>query len=145
MMKVYLASGWFSPAASDEVTKLEEIFDRLEFELASPRRIFVCPPGASKEVQDETFNGNLHHIKTADFVLVNTRDKDMGTIFEAGYAYAMMVPIVYFCQGLRGNFNMMLSRSGVKVCTSYEELEDYLKRVLAKGDLIEESYSGLIE
>lgn len=144
-MKVYLASGWFSPAASEEVTRLEEIFDRLGFELASPRRIFVCPPGASKEVQEETYQGNLHHIRTADFVLVNTRDKDMGTLFEAGYANGREVPIVYFCQGLTGNFNMMLSRSGLKVCTSYEELETYLKRVLDADTLIYESYSGLIE
>ena len=73
---------------------LENIFDaRAEhFDLASPRRIFVCPPGAPKEVQDETFLGNLHHIETADFLLVNTRDKDIGTIWEAGYAYSFKKP-----------------------------------------------------
>ena len=144
-MKVYLASGWFSPAASEEVTNLEIMFDRMGFELASPRRIFVCPPSASEEVQEATFSGNLEHIKSSDFVLVNTRDKDMGTIFEAGFAHNAGKPIVYFCQGLKGNFNLMLSRSGIKVCTSYEQLEEYLTRVLEKNEPIVEMYKGVIE
>ena len=117
------------------------------FELASPRRIFVCPPNATKEVQDETFSGNLHHIETADFLLVNTRDKDIGTIWEAGYAYAHKRPIIYFCAGLPAGakFNLMLARSGIKVCTSFEELESYLDRVIEVGNLIYEPYSDAIE
>ena len=109
---------------------LESIFDSRSnyFELASPRRIFVCPPGAPKEVQDETFSGNLHHIETSDFLLVNTRDKDIGTIWEAGYAFAFKKPIIYFCAGLPegAKFNLMLARSGIKVCTSFKQLEEYL-------------------
>ena len=149
MKKIYLASGWFNPTQAEELTSLENIFDARadHFELASPRRIFVCPPNAPKEVQDETFTGNLHHIQTADFLLVNTRDKDIGTIWEAGYAYANEVPIVYFCQGLPAGakFNLMLARSGVKVCTSYEQLEDYLDRCFADGFLINEPYDSEIE
>ena len=97
--------------------------------------------------QDATFDGNLHHIKTADFLIVNTRDKDIGTIWEAGYAYANEVPIVYFCQGLPvgAKFNLMLARSRVKVCTSFEQLEDYLDRCFEIGDLILEPYDQEIE
>ena len=149
MKKIYLASGWFNPTQDAELTQLEKIFDdRAEhFELASPRRIFVCPPNAPKEVQDETFEGNLHHIKTADFLLVNTRDKDIGTIWEAGYAFAFDRPIVYFCAGLPAGakFNLMLARSGIKVCTSFEELENYLDRIIASGELPIEPYADAIE
>jgi hypothetical protein len=149
MKKVYLASGWFNPVQEEELTYLEEVFDAKSeyFELASPRRIFVCPPDASKEVQDETFSGNLHHIETADFLLVNTRDKDIGTIWEAGYAYAHNRPIVYFCGGLPpgAKFNLMLARSGIKVCTTFAELEDYLERVIKTGELPVEPYSDAIE
>jgi nucleoside 2-deoxyribosyltransferase len=144
-LKVYLASGWFTPAAAEEVTNLEALLTKMNFDMASPRQIFICPPNASQEVQEATYRGNLHHIETADFVLCNTRDKDMGTIFEAGYASAKNVPIVYFCQGLKGNFNLMLSRSGVKVCTSYEELEHYLTKVQSMGDVVVEAYKGVIE
>jgi len=149
MKKIYLASGWFNPTQDAELTQLEKIFDdRAEhFELASPRRIFICPPNAPKEVQDETFEGNLHHIETADFLLVNTRDKDIGTIWEAGYAFAHKRPIVYFCAGLPegAKFNLMLARSGIKVCTSFEELEDYLDRTINSGELPIEPYADAIE
>jgi len=149
MKKIYLASGWFNPTQDAELTQLEKIFDdRAEhFELASPRRIFICPPNAPKEVQDETFEGNLHHIKTADFLLVNTRDKDIGTIWEAGYAFAFDRPIAYFCAGLPAGakFNLMLARSGIKVCTSFEELEDYLDRTINSGELPIEPYADAIE
>jgi nucleoside 2-deoxyribosyltransferase len=140
-----LASGWFNPVAEAELTELENILAEAGLDVASPRKIFICPPGASHEVQEETFRGNLHHIETSNFVLCNTRDKDMGTIFEAGYAFKANVPIVYFCQGLKGNFNLMLSRSGVKVCTTYDELRKYLNRVVAFGDVIYEPYTGVIE
>lgn len=146
--KIYLAAGWFNPTQAAELTTLEEICDSREWiDLASPRRIFVCPPNAPKETQDATFDGNLHHIKTADFLIVNTRDKDIGTIWEAGYAYANEVPIVYFCQGLPAGakFNLMLARSGVKVCTSFEELADYLDRVCESGELLFEPYDQQIE
>ena len=149
MKKIYLASGWFNPVQAEELTRLEGIFDDRSgfFELASPRRIFVCPPGAPKSVQDETFSGNLHHIETADFLLVNTRDKDIGTIWEAGYAYAKNIPIVYFCAGLPdgAKFNLMLARSGIKVCTSFEQLEEYLDRTIKDNSLPVEPYDKNIE
>lgn len=147
--RVYLASGWFNPTQASELTRLEEIFDAREdwIALSSPRRIFVCPPNAPKEVQDATFSGNLEHIEKADFLLVNTRDKDIGTIWEAGYAHAHKRPIVYFCGGLPkgAKFNLMLARSGVKVCTSFEELEDYLDRCKAENTLLLEPYDQEIE
>ena len=147
-VKIYLAAGWFNPTQAEELTRLEAICDTREWiDLASPRRIFVCPPDAPKETQDATFDGNLHHIKTADWLIVNTRDKDIGTIWEAGYAYANDVPIVYFCQGLPpgAKFNLMLARSGVKVCTSFEELENYLDRCYDAESLLNEPYSDAIE
>tara|TARA_B100000963_G_scaffold361211_1_gene395535 strand:- start:6242 stop:6691 length:450 start_codon:yes stop_codon:yes gene_type:complete len=149
MKKIYLASGWFNPVQAEELTNLENIFDSRSdyFELASPRRIFVCPPNAPKEIQDETFSGNLHHIETSDFLLVNTRDKDIGTIWEAGYAFAFKKPIIYFCAGLPAGakFNLMLARSGIKVCTSFEQLEEYLDRVIATDKLPNEPYEDAIE
>ena len=146
--KVYLASGWFSPAAAEELTQLENIFDqRAWVDLASPRRIFVCPPDAPKETQDATFVGNLQHIASADFLLVNTRDKDIGTIWEAGFAFAHKKPIIYFCAGLPegAKFNLMLARSGIKVCTSFEELEGYLDKCYDAGQLFVEPYDKDIE
>lgn len=144
-MKVYLASGWFTPKALEEVEALEVLLADLGLDVASPRKIFICPPNAPLDVQKDTFKGNVEHIRTADFVLCNTRDKDMGTIFEAGVAYNANVPIVYFAQGLTGNFNLMLAQSGVKVTTTYEELRDYLTRSIEAGKPLFEPYYGRIE
>jgi len=144
-MKVYLASGWFTPKALEEVEALENLLGDLNLDVASPRKIFICPPSAPLDVQKDTFKGNVEHIRTADFVLCNTRDKDMGTIFEAGVAYNADVPIVYFAQGLTGNFNLMLAQSGVKVVTSYEDLRDYLTRSIDAGKPLFEPYYGNIE
>lgn len=144
-MKVYLASGWFTPKAAEEVEALENLLGDLGLNVASPRKIFVCPPNASLDVQKDTFKGNVEHIRTADFVLCNTRDKDMGTIFEAGVAFNANVPIVYFAQGLTGNFNLMLAQSGVKVTSSYDELRDYLTRCIGEGKILFEPFYGNIE
>jgi len=144
-MKVYLASGWFTPKAAEEGKAPGNLLGELGLNVASPRKIFICPPGAPLDVQKDTFKGNVEHIRTADFVLCNTRDKDMGTIFEAGVAFNANVPIVYFAQGLTGNFNLMLAQSGVKVTASYDELRDYLKRCISEGKILFEPFYGEIE
>ena len=143
-----MAAGWFNPTQAQELSALEDICDSREWiDLASPRRIFVCPPNAPKETQDETFAGNLHHIETADFLIVNTRDKDSGTIWEAGYAYAKNIPIVYFCAGLPpgAQFNLMLAASGVAVCTSIEDLTSYLDVCTREDSVLPRRYEGKIE
>ena len=146
---VYLASGWFSPDQDEQLTRLEKVFDDRSsyIDLRSPRRIFVCKPDASQEVQEDVFRGNVKHIEEADIVLVNTSYRDIGTIFEAGGAFQAGRSIVYFCEGLPegANFNLMLARSGVKVCTSIEQLTDYLDRCNEHGSLIIEMYDDNIE
>lgn len=156
-MKTYVASGWFSPEWDEELTQIRDTVLDCGIEAFVPRDFFICPPDASKEVQDATYDGNLQHLKTVDFLLANTRNKDMGTIFECGYfrawndALALLglpnKPIVYYCGGLPpgAKFNLMLSRSGVKVCTSIDELKDYLTRCVEAGEILEEPYDGNIE
>jgi hypothetical protein len=39
----------------------------------------------------------------------------------------------------------MLAKSGVKVCTSFEQLEDYLERSKAAGEMLYEPYDKEIE
>jgi len=153
----YVASGWFSPEWDAELTDIRDVVVKNGIDAFVPRDFFVCPPDASKEVQDATYDGNLEHLKKADFLLANTRNKDMGTIFECGYFRAWNdaleqlglppKPIVYYCGGLPpgAKFNLMLSRSGIKVCTSIEELDDYLARCVEAGELLVEEYAGNIE
>ncbi len=55
-LKMYLAAGWFNPVQDAELTRLEQIMEARKdwIDMASPRRIFICPPNASREVQDAT-------------------------------------------------------------------------------------------
>lgn len=154
---VYVASGWFDPEWDKELTEIRDTLLKYDLDVFVPRDFFVCPPDASKETQIATYNSNIEHLKKADFLVANTRNKDMGTIFECGYFRAWSdvlqslgfpsKPIIYFasCLPKGAQFNLMLSRSGIKVCTSIKELDDYLARCVEAGELLVEEYDGRIE
>jgi len=146
-MKAYIASSWFNPVANQEVNDIIEALSTNNFSFFSPRDFFVCPPSADLETQKSTYEGNLYHLHKCDFMICNTHGKDMGSIFEAGYFKAIEKPIIYFCVGLPegATFNLMLAQSGIKVCTSVDELSDYLHRCESAGELIFEPYYGSIE
>ena len=87
-------------------------------------------------------------MKEADWMICNTRNKDMGTIFEAGYFHSLGKPIVYFCAGLPegAKFNLMLAASGKAVCTSIDDLKEYIMTCQKyENGLIERRYGGSIE
>ena len=146
-MKAYIASSWFNPVANQEVNDIISALESNGFEVFSPRDFFVCPPTADLATQKSTYEGNLHHLHESDFMICNTHGKDMGSIFEAGYFKALEKPIIYFCAGLPegATFNLMLAQSGMKVCTSKDELSNYLSRCTDNEDLIFEPYYGSIE
>ena len=97
--------------------------------------------------QDSNIGLKCYANEKIAIVPINTRDKDIGTIWEAGYAYALDKPIIYFCAGLPegAKFNLMLARSGIKVCTSFEQLENYLDRAIESNMLPYEPYDKHIE
>ena len=80
-------------------------------------------------------------------MICNTRNKDMGSIFEAGYFHKLGKPIIYFCAGLPpgAQFNLMLAASGLSVCTSIDQLRAYLKDCKGANRLFELRYKGAIE
>jgi nucleoside 2-deoxyribosyltransferase len=147
MNKGYIASGWFSPEWLRELENLKAMLDQHGLKYFSPRDEALCEADASLDRQTAIFNGNMNAIDTCDWMLCNTRNKDMGTIFEAGSAYTKGKSIVYFSADLPegAQFNLMLAKSGVKVCASFAELDDYLTRCIEAGALLEEPYVGLIE
>lgn len=128
--QVYIASGWFNPAQASDLENIKSVLDTLGVTYYSPKDECVCPPNATKEQQDNVFHDNVKGILDADFVVANTRDKDMGTIFECGLAYHSHTPIIYYCEGLKGNFNLMLARSGAAVATTLDELELHIRGIV---------------
>ena len=145
--KVYLASGWFSPEWMEEVENIKSVFDEFGIEYFSPKDENLCDPNAGASMQDQIFDGNIKHLHESSWMLCNTRNKDMGTIFEAGYMNCLNKPIVYFCDGLPpgAQFNLMLAASGIAVCTSLDELSSYLSACVESGELLTKRYEGKIE
>jgi nucleoside 2-deoxyribosyltransferase len=127
--KVYLASGWFSPEWLEEVENIKAIFDKHDISYFSPKDENLCDEDSDVGFQDQVFEGNIKGMNDCDWMICNTRNKDMGTIFEAGYFHKLGKPIVYFCAGLPpgAQFNLMLAASGKAVCTSLNDLEEYLQ------------------
>ena len=144
----YIASGWFSPEWLEELEAIKSVLDGMEMNYFSPKDENLCEPDSTVNFQDQVFEGNIRGMKEADWMICNTRNKDMGTIFEAGYFHSLDKPIVYFCAGLPegAKFNLMLAASGVAVCASIEDLREYIMTCQENEDgLIERRYGGSIE
>ncbi len=140
----YIASGWFNPEQAKDLENIKIALDELNIKYFSPKDEVLVNPTEGPEVQERAFKANTVNITNGKFIIVNTRDKDLGTIFEAGYAYASGVPIIYYCEGLRGMFNLMLSRSGRAVATNIEELKEHVIGIMSNNDYYIE-YDGTIE
>jgi nucleoside 2-deoxyribosyltransferase len=79
-------------------------------------------------------------------VVVDTTDKDPVSIATAGYAYAKGLRVLYYAPGLPegAQFNLMLAKSGVAVCTNSEDLAACLDS-LDQDSSWKRPYAGLIE
>ena len=140
----YIASGWFNPEQAKDLEDIKAALDELNIKYFSPKDEVLVNPTEGPEAQEKAFQANTVNITNGVFIIVNTRDKDLGTIFEAGYAYASGVPIIYYCEGLRGMFNLMLGRSGRAVATNIEELKEHVTGIMSDNNYYVE-YDGTIE
>lgn len=143
-MRVYIASGWFNKEQQEDLDIIKKCLGKGYFDYFSPKDEFICSPTADNITRQKTFDGNIGAIDNCSLMIVNTRDKDLGSIFEAGYGYAKNKKIIYFCRGLKGQFNLMLSQSGIAIATSETDLINILDRI--KGDPnFRQEYLGDIE
>ena len=151
--KVYFASPWFTPEQEEREERLKAKLRELGFNVWSPKESCVCPPNASDELRRKTFDDNCTNIASCDILFAVTDGKDMGTIWEAGYANginACCIPmnhekivIVYYCETLGdGKFNLMLANSGDIIITDFEDL-DKLPELIESGKGM--AYAGKIE
>lgn len=136
----YLASPFFSPDQITRVALVETLLEKHGFTYFSPRKQSAIGPIADPEVRKKAFQMNVNGIEDAEMVIAITDGKDVGTIFEAGHAFASNIPIIYvaFTLGKDGMFNLMLAESSVATATTVEDLEE---AILGK----EIYYEGLIE
>jgi nucleoside 2-deoxyribosyltransferase len=147
MNKCYIASGWFSPEWLEELENIKSTLELLGLDYFSPKDENLCDADSDVGFQDQVFDGNIKGLAECDWMICNTRNKDMGSIFEAGYFHSLNKPIVYFCSGLPpgAQFNLMLAASGEAVCTSVEDLSSYLEVCIPQKQVLTRRYEGKIE
>lgn len=124
----YLASPFFKDS---QIQREEAVKNALRYEgytVYSPRENGVLTPDATDEVRTKIFKENCEAIKKSHRILAITDEKDIGTIWEAGYAYGIGKEIVYYAETLGDNpFNVMLGKSGIGIFTKYSDLIDAAK------------------
>ena len=143
-MKAYLAGGWFSPEQEEEHTRIYNIL-KPRLEVFNPKLAGIVGNNSTQDRMTNVLCGNLKAIDESQIVVVITDRKDMGTIWEAGYAYACKKPIIYYCETLGDRpFNLMLAKTGLVARN-----EDELMTLLSKIDTYEfksyHDYTGTIE
>lgn len=135
-VRVYLASGWFTPRTREILDNLERMLSLIDdVVLYSPRRDGIMLPPNQKhdtELRESIFKENISHITSADMVLANIDSHDSyndpGTIYEVGYAMANDIPVVGFSLG--GEDNISERFKGIKagfecILTSYDDVSVY--------------------
>ena len=147
MKKIYFAGGWFNPAQEEEHTRIGSFLEKyFQFNIFNPRKA-----GGDFKVGKETNHmtqvllNNCKELDEADLVVAITDHKDMGTLWECGYAYAKKKTIIYYCETL-GNklFNLMLAKTG-KVARNITELKNLLIDESTFAFHPVHSFEGLVE
>ncbi len=137
-LKVYCASGWFTPNQVDAYEKIHLVLDEFkdELDIFYPKEEFQFQSGtvASDEDRKRVFDNNINAIDSCDFMICSTEDKDLGSIMEAGMAFAKNKPIIYICLSLGDRpLNLMLAQSGIAAITDIKDLRLLLDIITAEG------------
>ena len=153
-MKVYFASPWFTPEQAEREERVKARLRELGFYVWSPKENSSLSPITDQVIREKIFSANVEHIKSCDIIFAITDGKDMGTIWEAGFANGYNehltrfnikpIKIVYYCEtlGPNGQFNLMLAQSGDITITKFEDL-DKLPELIKKGERLD--YAGIVE
>lgn len=119
----YLASPFFKDTQIQREEDVKNALRNEGYTVYSPRENGVLTPDATDEVRTKIFKENCEAIQKSHRILAITDEKDIGTIWEAGYAYGIGKEIVYYAETLGDNpFNVMLGKSGIGIFTNYNDL-----------------------
>lgn len=148
-MRLYLASPFFNDEQNEREERVKAKLRELGFDVFSPKEACVIKPNESVEKQEEVFEGNINGIVSCDVLFAITDGKDIGTIWEAGFANGLNAAganktIVYYCETLPkgGKFNLMLARSADIVITKFEDLDSLYDKIDANEKV---QYDGFVQ
>lgn len=145
MKKLYLAGGWFTPEMEEEHTRIYNLL-KDKFDVYNPKLESLITKHSTNEQINNTLLGNVINIDNADIVVVIYDRKDVGTIWEAGYAYAKYKPIIYYAETLGDKpFNLMLARTGWFAKNEQELLSLLTENSTYRYSPLVDNYKGDIE
>ena len=127
---VYLAAGFFNDRQNEALQQIIDVCDELGLKTYEPRRDSVqIGKNPTEEERQLNFDMNLDAILKSKFIIASTEGKDMGTIFEVGFAYANHIPVFGFAPFIPEGmpFNLMLAQSMEEVFLSKDAMLDYFK------------------
>lgn len=121
----YLAGPWFTDEQMHILDNVKACLDEANINYFSPKDANLWKPGDNPDI---IIKNNCEAIRNSDFIVAITDGKDVGTMWECGYAYGFGKQILYVWithkEGQK--FNIMLAASG-SVCYSYEGLTEQLQ------------------
>lgn len=126
---VYVAGPFFRQEQIESMERLEAVLERHDLKMFRPRFDSVnLQDDDSEAARKKAFEDDVKAIHESEFMIANTMDKDMGTLFEVGYAYAIGKPVYGFVEGLPvgAPFNIMLAGAMAGVFTSPEAIDEWL-------------------
>lgn len=125
--KVYVAGGWFTAEQRKSLDELEG-YVKKHF-----KKTFIPREHNNSKGQDleDIFQTNVNALDDSDIIIASTVGKDMGTLWECGYAYARELQVIYYTPGIE-KVNLMLAKSG-RVARNLKELEQILIDVANVG------------
>lgn len=149
MYDVYLAGPFFNEHQIEVLAGIEDLMDSFHMSYFSPRWCGTIDDKSTDIEKRAIFHKDIESIQNSGYVFAITDGKDMGTLFECGFAYANNVPIVYIALDLEGPFNLMLAKSALRVVRSMDELKKMLYESVKEKEhcvVIEhKDYEGEIE
>ena len=124
----YLASPFFKDSQIQREEAVKNALRNEGYTVYSPRENGILTPDATDEVRTKIFKENCEAIQKSHRILAITDEKDIGTIWEAGYAYGIGKEVVYYAETLGNNpFNVMLGKSGIGIFTNHNDLIEAAK------------------
>jgi len=142
---IYIAGPWFNERQNKILQDVKIYLRDLALEFYSPKddNLFQTDLTSPTEI----FDDNVKHMLTCDMMLVITDGKDVGTIFEAGFAYAQGKQILYLWVDYKEGqkFNIMLAESGDSCCLGFLDLQKALIQYKETGTLKKIEYTGALE
>ena len=142
---VYVAGPFFNKNQIDIIERIKAILEKTSYTYYSPKDECLYTPD-NEVTSDEVFKGNIEAINKCDFLIAVTDGRDVGTMFEAGYAYRSGIPIIYLWVNHQNRpFNIMLAESGVYIAYGFVMLHKAMEYYRGYGEFPQKTVRGELE